>query len=123
MLKNTYQTIAVDFDGTLCENAFPEIGQPKPLMIAFVKQEAAEGKKIILHTCRENGTRPLLDEAVSFCREHEIPLYAINENPDNPYPEIYGTGAGRKIYADIYIDDKAINTADIEKEMGKRFRY
>ena len=114
-----YNTIAVDFDGTLCEYRFPDIGKPKPLVIAFVKQHAARGTKIILHTCRENGTRrALLDEAVEFCKAHGIPLYAVNENPENTYPEQYGiTTTGRKVYADLYIDDKAISTADIESDM------
>lgn len=114
-----YATIAVDFDGTLCENCFPEIGAPKPLTIAYIKQQAAEGAKIILHTCRENGTRrALLDEAIEFCRGQGIPLYAVNENPGNHYREEYGTGE-RKVYADLYIDDKAVNVADIETLMER----
>lgn len=107
-----YKTIAVDFDGTLCKNAFPEIGEPKPYIIEFIKMQQAAGAHIILSTCRENGTkRALLDEAVQFCKEQGIELYAVNENPDNTYGKEYGvTGAGRKVFADLYIDDKAINT-------------
>lgn len=115
-------TIAVDFDGTLCVNRFPDIGEPKPLVIEYIKRQAAQGARIILYTCRENGTsRPLLDEALEFCAAHGIPLYAVNENPGNPFPAQFGTGAGRKMYADLYIDDRAANTADIEALMwGKR---
>ena len=110
--------IAVDFDGTLCENEFPEIGKPKPLVIEYIKRQAARGSKIILHTCRENGIRPLLDEARVFCNVYNIPLYAINENPGNPHPRKHGVkGPGRKVFADLYIDDNAINTSDIEKLM------
>ena len=114
-----YDAIAVDFDGTLCEYNFPDIGKLKPHVIEFVKQHAARGSKIILHTCRENGTRrALLDEAVAFCAAHAIPLYAVNENPENTYPEQYGVQtAGRKVYADLYIDDKAIHPTEIEKMM------
>lgn len=119
-----YDTIAVDFDGTLCEYRFPDIGKPKPLVIAFIKQHAARGTKIILHTCRENGTRrALLNEAVAWCAAHKIPLYAVNENPENTYPEQYGVSTtGRKVYADLYIDDKARNTADIENDMAVAMR-
>lgn len=119
-----YDTIAVDFDGTLCENSFPDIGQAKTLVIEYIKRQAERGAKIILHTCRENGTRrALLDEAIAFCREHGIPLYAINENPGNQYAEEYGTGAdGRKVFADLYIDDRATNTADIETLMERERR-
>ena len=114
-----FKTIAVDFDGTLCTNKFPDIGEPKPLVIEYIKRQAAEGAHIILHTCRENGTkRALLDEAIQFCADQGIELYAINENPDNKFPEEYGTGLdSRKVYADIYIDDKAANVSDLEAAM------
>lgn len=114
-----YGTIAVDFDGTLCENNFPDIGAPKPLIIEYIQQQQAAGAHIILHTCRENGEkRALLDEAVQWCREQEIVLYAVDENPDNDCGEMFGvSGAGRKLYADLYIDDKAVNTAVVEAAM------
>lgn len=112
-----FETIAVDFDGTLCENRFPDIGEPKPLVIEYIKRQAAAGAKIILHTCRENGTRPLLREAIAFCAAQGISLYAVNENPYNQFAEQYGTGTGRKVFADLYIDDKAANTVDIERLM------
>lgn len=116
-----YKTIAVDFDGTLCENKFPDIGAPKPLVIEYIKRQAAAGAHIILYTCRENGTkRNLLDEALQFCAEQGIKLYAVNENPDNTFPEEYGTSfGGRKVFADIYIDDKARNVNDLEAAMSK----
>lgn len=111
-----YEFVAVDFDGTLCADAFPEVGEPKPLVIDYVKRLAAEGSKIILYTSRENGTRKLLDEAVAFCKAQEIPLYAVNENPGNYYAGLNGLepSAGRKVYADLYIDDKAVNPLAIE---------
>ncbi len=112
-----YEFIAVDFDGTLCTDAFPEIGEPNRAVIAYVKRLAAEGSKIILYTSRENGTRRLLDEAVAFCEEQKIPLYAVNENPGNPHAAKIGLkpSDGRKVYADLYIDDKAINPVEIER--------
>lgn len=122
MKKPKYEFVAVDFDGTLCTDTFPDIGKPNPLVIRYVKRLAAEGSKIILHTCRENGTRPLLDEAVAFCKTQGIPLFAVNENPGNLHPARYGLSHadGRKVYADLYIDDKAINTAEIEAEEERR---
>ena len=38
-----YEFVAVDFDGTLCADAFPEVGEPKALVIDYVKRLAAEG--------------------------------------------------------------------------------
>lgn len=111
-----YEFVAVDFDGTLCTDAFPEVGTPKRFVIDYVKRLAAEGSKIILYTSRENGTRKLLDEAVAFCKEQEIPLYAVNENPGNPHAAKIGLkpSDGRKVFADLYIDDKAVNPLAIE---------
>jgi len=115
-LDKHYEFIAVDFDGTLCVNKFPEIGEPKPTVIEYIKKQAARGSKIILNTCRENGTRNLLDEAVKWCAAHGIPLDAVNENPFNKYREEFKTPPPRKVYADLYIDDKAVNVAEIEQE-------
>ena len=110
-----YEFVAVDFDGTLCADAFPEVGAPNRAVIDYVKRLAADGSKIILYTSRENGTRKLLDEAVAFCKAQEIPLYAVNENPGNPHAAKIGLkpSDGRKVYADLYIDDKAINPAGL----------
>ena len=117
-----YEFVAVDFDGTLCENAFPEVGAPNRAVIDYVKRLAADGSKIILYTSRENGTRKLLDEAVAFCKAQEIPLYAVNENPGNPHAAKIGLkpSDGRKVYADLYIDDKALNPAEIDPAAEKR---
>jgi len=53
---------------------------------------------------------------VAFCKEQGIPLYAVNENPGNPHAAKIGLkpSDGRKVYADLYIDDKAINPAGIK---------
>ena len=111
-----YEFVAVDFDGTLCADAFPEAGAPNRAVIAYVKKLAADGSKIILYTSRENGTRKLLDEAVAFCKAQGISLYAVNENPGNPHAAKNGLkhSDGRKVFADLYIDDKAVNTLAIE---------
>ena len=107
-----YGFIAVDFDGTLCKDCFPEIGEPIGAVINFIKEQAEEGAKIILYTCRENHPdgRQFLDEAVEWCAAQGIPIAATNENPWSPYdtPEL----KSRKIYADLYIDDKAVNAAE-----------
>lgn len=108
--------VAVDFDGTLCVDAFPEIGAPRPKVIAYVKALAARGSKIILYTCRENGYQPLLDNAIAFCEAQGIPLYAVNENPGNTWPAKLGQNPDklRKVYASLYIDDKGLTPDEIE---------
>ena len=49
---NNAKIIAVDFDGTLVENKWPEIGAPIEKNIAKVKAEQEAGAKIILWTNR-----------------------------------------------------------------------
>ena len=76
--------IAVDFDGTIVEDAYPEVGKPRPFAIR-------EGRQ--------------LEDAVSFCQQNGIDLYAVNKN----YPEEDDNGYFcRKIDADIYIDDRSL---------------
>lgn len=96
-------TIAVDFDGTLVENRYPEIG--KPILFAFetLKKLQQEGHQLILWTYRSG--RPL-EEAVNYCKSKGITFYAVNKS----YPEEeYDPGLSRKILADIFIDDRNIN--------------
>lgn len=92
---------AVDFDGLLCKNAWPEIGEPRINAIEHFKRLKEIGHKLILNTCREGE---MLDNAVKWCADHDLAFDAINEN----LPEVikkYG-GDCRKISADWYADDK-----------------
>lgn len=100
----TKKIIAVDFDGTLCKDAYPNIGEPLPYSLYYIKELAAAGNILILHTCRSGE---LLDAAVAWCKERGITFDYINENiPENI--KKYG-GDTRKIYADIYVDTNAVN--------------
>lgn len=103
MNENKSCIIAVDFDGTLCSNKWPEIGRPNWKLINRLKAEQEKGAKIILWTCR---TDRLLREAVGWCNINcDLFFDAINEN----LPEIIEKFGGdcRKIFADVYIDNKA----------------
>lgn len=96
------KTIAVDFDGTIVSNAYPDIG--KPLLFAFetLKKLQSEGHLLILWTYR-SGKK--LDEAVDFCKKNGITFYAVNKS----YPEEEMSDAiSRKINADLFIDDRNI---------------
>lgn len=93
--------IAVDFDGTLCEDCYPHIGKPNTELILRLKRFKKEGCRLILWTCR-CGER--LEEAIKWCQKFQIPFDAVNENVKEII-EKYGTDS-RKIYADLYIDDK-----------------
>ena len=92
---------AIDFDGTLCINEYPNIGQPIYKTIIFCKERKAEGHKLILWTCRSGK---YLDEAVAWCKEQGLTFDAVNENLPEMI-ELFDNDC-RKVFADYYIDDK-----------------
>lgn len=108
IVNTTNKTYAIDFDGTLCNDLYPKIGSPKDDVIDYVKNIKSEGNKLILWTCRTGSS---LEEAKSWCNEKGIEFDAINESLEEDI-EGYDDDS-RKIVADIYLDDKALNVADI----------
>ena len=92
--------IAVDFDGTLCKNCWPNIGEPNYELIDHLMYCRYHGAKLILWTCREGY---LLDKALEWCEEIGLLFDAVNDNIPESI-EKYGSNC-RKVYADIYIDD------------------
>ena len=57
------QIIAVDFDGTLCRDCYPRIGEANEGLIRRLKERRAQGDRLILWTCRSGKT---LEEALDF---------------------------------------------------------
>ena len=100
---------AVDFDGTLANTRFPEILGPREKVVATVKMLKASGHKIILWTSRCGKD---LEAAVEWCKEQGIVFDAVNE----PLPEQIAkwNNDTRKIWADAYIDDKAVSVDQVE---------
>lgn len=94
--------IAVDFDGTIVQHRYPQIGKEIPFAIATLKKLQEEHHLLILWTVREGD---LLDEAVEFCRRRGLEFYAVNAN--HPDERIRDTQSApcRKLRADLYIDD------------------
>jgi len=93
--------IAIDFDGTIVEHKYPEIG--KEIIFAFQTLRALQeqGHQLILWTYR---TGKELDDAVEYCRRNGVEFYAINSSyPEEVFDEDYDS---RKIDADLFIDDR-----------------
>lgn len=107
--------IAVDFDGTLCQNAWPDIGWPRTAVIDYLRARKQQGDKLILWTNRRSER---LSEAVQWCRDRGIEFDAVNEN----LPEMVEKFGGdcRKVFADVYLDDKAMKPEEAERQ--GRFR-
>ncbi|TVZ48619.1 BT0820 family HAD-type phosphatase [Olleya sp. Hel_I_94] len=94
--------IAVDFDGTIVEDAYPGIGQERLFAFETLKRLQADGHRLILWTYR-HGKK--LDEAVAYCEENGITFYAVNQS----FPEeTFNNEVSRKIHADLFIDDRNI---------------
>ena len=98
--------IAVDFDGTLCESRFPEIGPAKPEVLEKLKWYRSQGTQIILWTTRIGR---YVDEAVDWCRRYDLEFDAVNDNV--PSQIAWLGGNSRKVYATEYWDDKGVHIA------------
>ena len=94
--------IAVDFDGTIVEHKYPQIGKEQLFAFETLKQLKKQKHQLILWTYRAGRE---LDEAVEYCRENGVEFFAVNKN----YPEEHYDGSiSRKIDADVYIDDRNV---------------
>ena len=92
--------ISIDFDGTVVEHRYPQIGEEKPHATETLKKLIADGHKLVMWTVREGK---LLDEAVQWCRDRGVEFAAINETlREDTNEHSHNT---RKIDADIYVDD------------------
>lgn len=104
--------IACDFDGTLFTDDYPYIGDPIWKTINYCKEQQAKGAILILWTCR-NGKD--LEEAIEMCALEGLYFDYVNENAKENLMA-FGGRDNRKIYADEYIDDKAVNVSDLPSE-------
>lgn len=98
--------ICVDFDGTCVEHDFPHVG--KEIGAAPVLRYLAKDHNLILYTMRGDSDTcgdkkyTFLSDAIDWFRQHDIPLYGINENPRAKFSD------SPKVHADIYIDDRSL---------------
>lgn len=97
-------TIAVDFDGTIVEHKYPEIGEELPFATETLKMLIKDQHRLILWSVREGK---LLEDAINWCRERGVEFWAVNKD----YPEEkkeWNESFSRKIKADVWIDDRNI---------------
>lgn len=100
--------IAVDFDGTLCASAYPDIGAPNIPLIDLLIARRRNSCRVLLWTCRAGEQ---LEAAVAWCRMFGLEFDAVNENLPE-ITELFG-GDVRKIYADVYLDDKSARPEEV----------
>lgn len=102
--------IAVDFDGTCVTHKYPDIGEDIGAQEAL-RDFSECGAKLILWTMRHG---PHLEAACEWFKKNSIPLYGVNQNPDQHW------SSSPKAYAHIYIDDSALGAPLVYKENGER---
>lgn len=96
--------LCLDFDGTVVDHRYPQIGAPVPGAITWLRKLQRHGARIILFTMRSDTREggDLLRQAVHFLQENGVTLYGVNRNPDQ---DSWTTSP--KAYGDVYVDDSA----------------
>lgn len=97
-------TIAVDFDGTIVTDEYPQIGKELPFAIETLKAMIKDRHRLVLWTVREGQ---YLDDAVKWCQDRGVEFYAVNRD----YPEEEAeknNHFSRKLKVDMWIDDRNI---------------
>lgn len=109
--------IAIDFDGTIVEHAFPRIGRPIPLAIEWMKAFQRAGAKLILWTMRSDSANGrYLQDAIDYCKSHGVEFFGHNANHEQ---STWTTSP--KAYAHIYIDDAAFGCPLIKTSEDRPF--
>jgi len=95
--------ICIDFDGTIVDHRYPDIGEAVPGAIEWLRRLQHRGALLILFTMRaDEPGHELLSDAVRYLLAEGIELYGINRNPDQ---DVWTSSP--KAYGEIYIDDAA----------------
>lgn len=113
--------VAVDFDGVLCKDRFPDIGEPYYQVISLIRECIDRGHEVVLWTTR-NGEE--LEKAVAWCEDRGLHFCAVNApapSNEKKYRDKYPTQS-RKIYADVYVDDHNLGFSirGLESELLRR---
>ena len=92
--------VAVDFDGTLVDCRYPDVGAEVPGAVTWLRKLQEAGASLILWTMRSGRT---LEDAVTWCESRGIRLFGVNVNPTQEW-----WTASPKAYAHVYVDDAAV---------------
>lgn len=108
--------IAVDFDGTIVDHCFPEIGDPVPGAIYWLKKFKSLQVNLILWTMRSDGQAhgDVLTQAINYLADNGVIVDHANSHPQN-------WTTSQKAYANVYIDDAAYGCPMLER-VGKSGR-
>jgi hypothetical protein len=109
--RKEIKIMAIDFDGTLVEEGepYPNFGEVIPYSIRCLRWLQNHGVKLILWTCREGKA---LEKALAMFDSINFTFNAVNDNINDPAISNI-TFTCRKIYADVYIDNRSLPNTDM----------
>ena len=108
------KTICIDIDGTITHYIdwvdAHTFGEVLPHCAEAIHHLKADGWFVIIYSTRADR-----NEITRFLNEHNVPVDASNENPNQP-----ANAVGGKPYADVYLDDRAIQFDGHWEDMYER---
>ena len=113
-MENNKLILAIDFDGTIVEIDYPDIGELKESAVEYINKLYDDGHQIIINSCRVGNQEV---EMCWFLHGQGIKHHYVNENHPAMI-DYYGTDT-RKISADLYIDDKNLGGLPEWKDIYK----
>lgn len=100
------RTVAVDFDGTLVEHVFPEVGDWLPGAVDFLKNLQKRGYRVVIHSCRTSYLKGAT-EIREKLRDAGLKGVELHTEPGKPL-------------AVAYVDDRAVHCDGDFNEALKR---
>ena len=98
--------IYLDFDGTVVEHAFPQIGAPNPCCFEVLRKLQAAGHSIILNSVRCNIGGHCLREAFTYLKASNLVEPVTESVPEKIHPPDWDL-AKSKSSGNLFIDDVA----------------
>lgn len=92
--------IYVDFDGTIQENSYPEIGFLNTGVYDFLWKLYDKGFKLVLNTYRIEINDDSFELALQYIKEHNLPIFEYSERKITPEKWFEN-------YANQFIDDES----------------
>ena len=113
MSRNGYY-IVLDFDGTVVKHRYPAVGEDIGA-VPVLRKLVQNGYYLILNTMRSRNSegKDTLQPAIDWFASNAIPLFGVNENPDQKE-----WTSSPKVYGNIYIDDGALGAPLKVDEIG-----
>jgi 5'-3' exonuclease len=104
--------IAVEFDGVLVIDCWPNIGDINTDVIDAIRHERKRGTRFVLQISR---TGEELEAAINFCMTNGLEFDGINENMHIDKSHLHNYG---RVYADEYWDERKIFERYLERRQS-----